>query len=406
MFRYMGHLTVAYVFMKRTTSYNTRSNAKRRKTGSATTWRNFAGKLIRNHGRSLVNTATGAINRYRASKSKTRTKSKTFRTEAEELHSGVNYFTKKLKVNKPFKGITKGTPNLRVHDVYSGYYTVAEGQTSNLSVTTVGTVNQAMVTGNSAGVATSSYSALEMNPYQKTSGSTTFAAGLVPAADRILLKTCQLEIRVKNMSTLQAYVEIFVVKNKLDMTDSVITAWDKMLKNEWLDKLVEINQTKGGEHPSSLGQHVELCKDFRKAFKVLHKHKIRLSGGSEELAKYDVAMNLLYSAERIIALQPGFTSDSATWTNGNTTIPYLKNGIQVFLKMEGGVIWDETTTASVSTGGPKVAFVCSRTCNYKVVNANARLPLQLGQNMLQQGHNTTVQQIINLADTAADIINL
>jgi len=320
----------------------------------------------------------------------------------DDIHTGITFYTIKKRVNKRVKSVFKKSPNLKVHDQYSAIITVGEGVQANQSVTAAGTTYQAINTGASPGYATTGVSAIGVNPYQSITGGQYYSAGVVPANDRMLLKSVEIELRVKNLSSLQAYVELYLVKNKNDQAQPVVVNWGRVMLENALGKAIA-GGAAGYDTPDTIGTLPNKTFGFKSMYKILRAHRLLLSAFSEEIVRFELDMNLMINLNKIISQNPSIDTSTATWTAANVAVPYTKGGIQIFARISGGVVKDDDTTAT--TGSPEVAFVISRMSNYKCVNANDRVGTQQGRSILTTGHAVTAQNIINIVDAIADVVN-
>jgi len=337
--------------------------------------------------------ATAAGHAYGAYRSHTRTKTKSYteRLKGDDVHSGVTNCSYTIEVAKPKKSADYKAAKNMYQETTGGRYVGLAGLQACNQLTTVGTVKEWVINGSAAnnhfGTSTLQSCLFAQNPSQFLTGSDQIgdAAGKRYANDMFYLGSCNVKISMANLSTLPCTTWLYVCVSKVDHNKGPNDDWDQQ---DGIDGLLQgaagfpaagsqVGGNSGSTGRGYAGNTPLSNANFRRLWAVKKVHRVNLAGAAQEDVDFHLKMNQLGNLGKFIAVNPGFTGASGSWTDANVNgANYVRGSVAIMVVSRGAVIHDKTGEAgdAVTFGATNVAFVCDKhyTC-YPVTAKSNRM---------------------------------
>lgn len=341
------------------------------------------------HATTFANHAAAAYS-YRQHMSGPRSKTSTKKEErihGDDVHSGLTSTGYSIVVNPHWHKHCSSTAFQYIEN-YTGFLTSTSGQGQQVkTLAVVGHVNQAMLPPqnstihfNSPNIPTQPY--YNLNPNAHITGSGLFSSSTKDyTAEKIFMSNVGIDLRVANFSTVGAEVDIYVLKTIADGNDFPDALWSQATSNQSLNQPYATQPAAGAGtgnvvgamNNGIVGNNPQAYRDFKKCFKVLKVHHINLGAAAEEKIHFHVKMNLLIDFAKMVDMNPGYTNDPATWTQGNTTLGWVKGSLSIMVVCHGALAMNQDTPVGLPVfNTAELGFAVTKHHYFRTIEATAQ----------------------------------
>nr|WAE43049.1 MAG: capsid protein [Cressdnaviricota sp.] len=337
-------------------------------------------------------------------------------------HTRKSYKKRKLRVSEESErehGITEKSVTLhrtkatmsqrkvakgkwRYEQTHAGILSNPAGAQSISNLLYVGTAAQSMTSSGDTYNNGQNYDALyQLNPYDFTSGSALFAAGISPSTAKFMLLEHSIMIEFANTCTSAMIFDIYVVQCKKATTLTAESAWANGYADAALGTSVQtfpvpgsttalvgsLSQTMVGAVPSQSQQ-------FRNYWKIRKVKHVDLPAGGSYVYKIKIVQDAVQNQEYL-------NNQIAQ------SVPYVANQtFEVFVVQRGQVVVDTTSGHLATFGGTQLAYVATvKTIACCVKGNSERVNIYQAVTALPANATAAHQATINVVDGLTTLVN-
>lgn len=346
--------------------------------------------------RKKVATASGA--RTKKGRSYTRTKSKTRpRFTQDDEHSGLGSTGARIVLHKPLK--IKGLGRWKFSQNYAGYIS---GNAGNQAVTVVmGSCmrNQFLTDTATPNALNIRRNLFDLNAERAITGSGIIPAQASPATDRIAVYHVRSNMMFTNLENVATTLVLYVLTPKRDTQNYADAAWADALGSESLTVASRTRvggglyggTTAGGAFTTDLYQKPSDLRTFKDQYRILKTLRIKMSGASTEEVNLSIVVNKLVKRDNLNEI----STDS------------LKGlSVEVLAVAYSQPVHDTGAANAMTTGSVRIGFVgtTTYTCGLTAAAAAARLDVMLTNQQIADAVALPAQQVMNVDDIIAPVI--
>lgn len=291
---------------------------------------------------------------------KKRVKKSVGRFQSTQAHSGISHET--IRIRSKARGKAKRNKKTfgkwEYHIARTGFITSPAGEQGAQELNFFCTPNQ-MCSGVTVALpdtVNSDIGLLDLNPYQKSTGSRILAASNTPSEDRFYLKGFNCDVEITNFSTVGAIVDIYLLKAKKTDSLTPITTWNNGYANEAFGQISTAQPAAGAPLAGTVGGFGNVVDpgakpmdspQFKKLWTVVTVKSLTMVGGATEKLDFDVYSDKIMKRD----LQTTYIS------NGNV---YVAGQVYCIMSVaRGALVTDITDPANpfVTYGSTKLGYI-------------------------------------------------
>jgi len=329
----------------------------------------------------------------------------------DNVHSGVNKDYAKIVLHKyPKLGSSQKMAGTWTYtQTHSGIQRSAAGR-QNVVVIACGETKSQLLTssGSTYNVYQNNVALEQLNPNLSNTGSAFLSSVVTPLNDRFFVKENFVEFNFTNLTGTAALCELYIVTAKTANASDPVNEWNFGYTDDGFGKSVYTQPvpgaTSGGVAGSGnagfVGSTPTETSTFRSMWKIHHRHKFELAGGSSYQHNVAVYVNKVIKKNQVVEM-------SGSWVTGTSWA--------AFLVQRGTVAADVTNSAgtgppyplatTVATFAPsEVAYITNVKTKCQAIAGNAaRLPVAMYSNEVPNSTNFSNVRIINTQDVPEDL---
>ena len=345
-------------------------------------------------------TAAKTVRDWHPSHTKTQTKKKQKTKQSE--HQQKDTSTRSIWINYSKRKLSKG-PAWEFSQTYGENLTALEGlQNYTLCGALLNPINCVVRTGVPYDGRYQSYEALfELNPFSKVTGSALYG-NTEFAEDKIICESVRMNTSLKNMTSNDMCVDMYVVQCKKNTPLYPDQAWNAGLVAQGGGQTVNFPpiaglttaEVEGYATLQGVFQRPKSSVEFSKLYKISRVAKVQLAGGAAQDLNIFVKLNKVLDKKEITDYQSEGIAAIANMT------------VFIFAVVRGGVVLNEIVSNNPTYGAGNVAFVSTSTWKMKGVAASKqRLPLNTYVQRIPTGSGVASEKQINEIDIASFVQN-
>jgi hypothetical protein len=333
----------------------------------------------------IISLASRFIKRHIGSRTQTSTK-KEERMHGDDVHSGITSTGYKVVVNPKVPKLMQKYIGFKVFESYP--YAQASDVGGNQNVTTIavlGSIQQQMTSTASLNLGAAPDLALNgyigLNPDGGMVGPTALSSLTQIPDQKFLYRQTDLTLRVANLTTLAAEVDIYVLKCVAQCAKLPDVLWSELCNidaygTNGLAQPSTGNFVAGASfgyiNPSVVGSNPFEYREFKKFWKPLKIHHINLAAAAEEKVHFSIINNQTFDIAQNIELNPAMTRAPATWISGNVTVKYPKGCVAVMMVSRGALIKDTATDKLISYGRTEIGYTVTKLSRFAPIKTSSR----------------------------------
>ena len=336
----------------------------------------------------------------------------------DDVHSGMTSTGYKVVANPKVPRSVDPGRAFQYIETFQGVLTSNLGPQQAATVNVcIGTTSQAIV-GEGTSVqhfdnpTSSSVPYLQLNPNQYITGSTVYNNLEGTSLEKIFLSGCGVHLRVANFTSLPTEFEVYVLKNKTNHNKTAVQMWEACAKNHGLNEPINAAPAVGASTGETVGYYTSnvtggnpfMFKEFNKIFQLLKAHHVNLGPSAQENIHFNIKMNMMIDAAKIIQLNNNFSNNPASWSAANITQNHMRGGIQFLIVLRGGLTRSTDAGSSTSYGAAEIGCTVVKHHYFKTVRKSSQQvdPLVID---VQVPSANAVRQV-NIVDAAAAVVRL
>lgn len=367
---------------------------------------------------------SGQRSKSRTPNSRTMTKTKTEeKIHGDDIHSGITQSGYKIVVNKFVPKSVDPGKAWQYLEAATKVVTNAPGGQNAGTISFVGTIPQHLFVGNAgntdvgADPSQSSTAYIKLNPNAANSGSAAWNVNNTPPITKYFYQHCGLTMRVANLTSAAAEVELIVLRCNQSNNFFPEDWWTQCAKNHGLNQFTSTPGIGGGGNTISgtLGYSASFLldatpfsfKEYKKLWTPIKIHNINLAGAATEKVHFSIKMNQTVDVGKFIGMNNNYTQSSSTWTGANTTVRFPRGSIAIMAVMRGS-LGKDTTSPGPAQGccvpvGTEIGFYVTKHNYFQTINKTVQ---QLDPEIAL--YNTTAPtaantKLINIVDVVSAV---
>jgi len=328
----------------------------------------------------------------------------------DNVHSGVNKDYAKIVLHKyPKLGSSQKMSGTWTYtQTHSGIQRSAAGRQDVRVIACGETKSQLLTsTGSTYNVYQNNVALEQLNPNLTNTGSTFIPSVGTPLNDRFFVKENFVEFNFTNLTGTASLCELYIVTAKTANASDPVNEWNVGYTDDGFGKSVytqpvpgaSIGGIAGSGNAGFVGSTPTETSTFRSMWKIHHRHKFELAGGSSYQHNVAVYVNKIIKRNQVAEM-------SGTWITGTSWAAFLVQRGTVAADVSNsaaGGPWPLATT--VATFAPsEVAFIINVKTKCQAIAGNAaRLPVAIYSNEVPNSTNFDKVRIINTQDVPEDL---